>query len=135
MEKVDIVYYAHSKMKYDTECEQKEIDIIKEVFHNSVIINPNGWIYNHKREDIIMEQCFRFILNSDIVVFSSIDSVVGRGVYEEVEYALRHNKEVYYLNDCGSIEDFTKKDFYKIELLYNKTKSWVNYARIKRRDV
>lgn len=135
MEKVDIVYYAHSKMKYDTECEQKEIDIIKEVFHNSVIINPNGWIYNHKREDIIMQQCFKFILNSDIVVFSSIDNVVGRGVYEEVEYALRHNKKVYYLNDCGCIEDFTKKDFHKIELLYNKTKSWVDYARIKRRGV
>ena len=37
-----LVYYAHSKLIYNTEKEKEEFNIIKDNFKDGVIINPNG---------------------------------------------------------------------------------------------
>ena len=67
---------------------------------------------------------------SDIVVFSSLDTIIGRGVYEEVEVALENNKDVYYLLD-NSFYKITLKDFLKINIIYSETNSFRKYASIK----
>lgn len=125
-----IIYYAHSKLKYNTKDELNEINIIKSKFNDSVIINPNGWIYECRNESYIMKQCLKFIDNSDILIFSSLDDgIIGRGVYDEIEHALKSNKEVYYLNEY--IMRFTQKEFNNIKIIYETTKSWKTYAKVK----
>ena len=48
-----------------------------------------------------MDICFKFIKESDNLVFSSINGVVGRGVVEEVVLAKSLDLPIYYIeNNC-----------------------------------
>ena len=90
------IYYAHHQWKYNTEIEQYEINLIKSKFPQYKIINPNGGInFVNKDEENIMDKCLEEVRNSNILVFSSISGVVGKGVYLEVKEAYRNNIEVY----------------------------------------
>lgn len=93
------IYYAHHIWKYDTKIEQYEIDLIKSNFIYSKIINPNGTVDQSKDENEIMNDCFNCIKNCDILVFSSISGVVGKGVFEEVMLAKKLGKSIYYLEN------------------------------------
>ena len=76
-----------------------------------------------------MNQCYHFVKMSDVVVFSSLDAIIGRGVYEEVQLALEDNKDVYYLSD-NNFYKITLKDFLKINIIYNETNSFRKYASV-----
>lgn len=125
-----VIYYAHHLDKYNTLDELNELDLIESQFDNSVIINPNGWIYQDTDEKTIMEQCFKLVYKSDIVVFSSIDDgIIGQGVYAELLKAFMHGIEVYYLKDNEFIK-FTDRHFDNILIIYNETKSRRKYGKI-----
>ena len=124
-----LVYYAHSMLIYNTEKEREEIDLIRN--YDTTIINPNGWIYNSGNEKDIMEQCFVFIKQTDMTIFSTLkDGVIGKGVYSEIEKALYYDKPVFYLRQNGDMKRFLEKDFDKIELV-NEGKDWRKYAKVK----
>ena len=67
---------------------------------------------------------------SDILVFSSLNTIIGRGVYEEVQLALEENKDVYYLLD-NNFYKIDLKDFLKVNIIYNKTNNFREYASTK----
>lgn len=101
------IYYAHHKFKYNTLVEKYELDLIKSKFQDTPIFNPNGMIKTKgKTEEQIMNDCFMAVKNSDIIVFSSMDGVIGMGVYQEVSLALQEGKEVFYIhkNQVGKVK-------------------------------
>lgn len=123
------IYYAHHMWKYNTEEERMEIEAIKRIFPNSNIINPNGSVIETGNEVEAMEQCFNFIRESDILIFTTLNNkVFGRGVYDEVSLALQLGMKVFLLkkdtllkiNDINSI----------CEIIIDKTKSNREYAKL-----
>ena len=116
--------------KYNTKEEKQEIELIEKKFPNFLIINPNEWIYQDNSEQAIMNQCYHFVKMSDILVFSSLNTIIGRGVHEEVQLALEENKDVYYLLD-NNFYKINLKDFLKVNIIYNKTNNFREYASTK----
>ena len=122
-----LVYYAHSKLIYNTEKEKEEFSIIKDNFKDSVIINPNEWIYDNGKEKDIMEQCYIFVKQSDIIVFSTIeDGFIGKGVYSEIQRAFWYDKYVYYLFE-DKLYKFDK--FSNIDI-YERGRDWKKFAKV-----
>lgn len=93
------IYYAHHQWKYGTQVEQYELDLIKRYFPNGTICNPATDLITPKEygEETIMAECLALVRQSDILVFSSMDGVIGTGVYHEVEAALNGGKLVLYI--------------------------------------
>lgn len=82
------IYYAHHQWKYGTKIEEYELDLIKTYFCNADIFNPSTDMnVTGKTEEEIMGICLEQVNKSDIVVFSSVDGVIGKGVYTELEQA------------------------------------------------
>lgn len=93
------IYYAHHQWKYGTKIEQYELDVIRRYFPKARICNPATDIDNADRtEEDIMRDCLETVKNSDIIVFSAVDGCVGRGVYQEVTYADKHNKVIFFIH-------------------------------------
>jgi len=129
------IYYAHSKLIYNTEKEDEQLELISYWRKSSTtnIINPNGWIAQDiSSEEDIMKQCFKFIDVSDKVVFSCIEKnnnlYVGRGVFDEVIHAINSNKDIYMCHG-NKIYKFNS-EFIKIFVDYYNTKSMKYYARV-----
>lgn len=97
------IYYAHHLYKYDTRIEEHELGLIKRDLSRYEIINPNGDIVHSdlSSEQIIMDKCLSEISREDVegVVFSSLNGVVGLGVFQEVNYAISLNKKIYYIQN------------------------------------
>ena len=93
------IYYAHHQWKYGTQIEQYEIGLIKRYFPGDTIFNPATELTTDHSlgEEAIMDECLERIRNSDIVIFSSMDGVVGTGVYHELEEARKNGKFIYYI--------------------------------------
>ena len=71
-----------------------------------------------------MEECFTAINKSDILVFSSMDGIVGTGVYHEVKEAQRLGKLVLYI-----YQDELRSDFI-MEILDTNNHSDRLYGRV-----
>ena len=95
------IYYAHHLWKYNTPIEDYEIELIRSTFPGATIINPNTDIQQNREESQIMADCIASIETCDAVVFSSMDGVIGKGVFDEVANA----KAVYYIF-ANKIEPF-----------------------------
>ena len=93
------IYYAHHQWKYGTQLEQYELDLIKRYFPNATVFNPSTDLETDPSlgEGLIMEECLERVRNSDILIFSSMDGVIGTGVYHEIKEARKHGKFVYYI--------------------------------------
>lgn len=93
------VYYAHHQWKYNTRVEEYELGVINRIYHNKAeIFNPSIDLKTDGlTEEEIMKECFRAIDNSKSVAFSSMDGVIGIGVYKEILYAREHSKPVVYI--------------------------------------
>lgn len=102
------IYYAHHQWKYGTQVEQYELDLIRRYFPNARIYNPSVDLTRTKAdgEEAIMEECLETVRNSDILVFSSLDGTVGKGVYQEVKEAYKNGKLVLYIYHDVLITDF-----------------------------
>jgi len=92
-------------MKYGTEIEKAELELIRRTYPDAKIINPAEEVDQTAPEPDIMRWCLNAIRKSDIVVFSAVNSTVGQGVFSEVMYALYKQKPVYYIN-WNSLHNF-----------------------------
>lgn len=102
------IYYAHHQWKYGTKVEAYEIDVIKRYFPNAKIFNPSTDLIlpPSSNEESIMKRCLETVRNSDILVFSSMDGVIGTGVYHEIEEAKKNGKIVFYIFQNKLLTDF-----------------------------
>lgn len=91
------IYYAHHLWKYDTEIEKYELDLIKRYFPYDEIINPNGYIEQGREEPKIMIDCLSTIEDCNILIFSSVNGVVGKGVVDEFNKALELGLSIHYI--------------------------------------
>jgi len=93
------IYYAHSKLIYDSPREKKEIALITKRFPASFIYNPN----NTEVQTSVypMELYLREIARKTTagIVFSSYLGHVGKGVYTEIEAAWLAQKLVYMIQE------------------------------------
>lgn len=90
------IYYAHHQWKYGTKIEEYELNLIKLHFPNAVIFNPATDLKfkDCGDEEIIMDECLNKVLESNIVIFSAMDGMIGIGVYNEVMAAKEAGKLV-----------------------------------------
>ena len=103
------IYYAHHQWKYGTKIEEYELNLIKKNFPHAVIFNPATDL-KHKDcgdEVIIMAECLAKVLDSDIVIFSAMDGMIGIGVYNEVMAAKEDEKLVLYLTSNKLYSSFS----------------------------
>lgn len=101
------IYYAHHQWKYGTKIEEYELDLIKAYFPNATIFNPSVSLnINGETEDEIMEFCLHQVGISDMVIFSSVDGLVGIGVFKEITHAKELNIPVYYIDRDELRHDF-----------------------------
>lgn len=91
------IYYAHHQWKYETDIEQYELDLIAKNFPNASIFNPRTRIKPAETEEDIMKQCLDKVMAADVIIFSSVDGCVGKGVYTEVKKAEDAGKLVLYI--------------------------------------
>lgn len=93
------IYYAHHRWKYGTEIETYEQNLIKATFPEATVVNPSKDIaaISYWLDKDPMYYPDDQVASSDILVFSSVDGVIGRGVYEEILEAEILGKPVYYI--------------------------------------
>lgn len=84
-----ITYYAHSRMKYNTEIEKYELSLI-----DGEVINPNGTVIQGRPVEEILKDCFELIDKCDRFVFSTVSGTIGKGCFEEIFYAMKTKKKV-----------------------------------------
>jgi alpha-glucosidase (family GH31 glycosyl hydrolase) len=85
--------------KYGTKLEEYEIELIKTYFNEYEIFNPNTDIHQDDTDESIMDKCLRAVRECDVLVFSSLSGVVGKGVTQEVDLALEDGKDVYLIQN------------------------------------
>lgn len=102
------IYYAHHQWKYDTKIEAYELALIERYFPYAAIFNPSIDLKTKDcgDEEKIMAECLETVERSGFVVFSSMDGMVGKGVYEEVAYAKETGKMVLYMHRNTLHSDF-----------------------------
>lgn len=92
------IYYAHHQWKYGTKIEDYEVSLIQSYFPNAMIFRPSADLnVEGKSEDEIMNICLNQIKMFDMVIFSSMDGLVGIGVFKEVTHAKDLGMPVYYI--------------------------------------
>lgn len=119
------IYYAHHQWKYNTPIELYELDLIRRYFPKAKIYNPSTDMditsLPSFDEAAVMDECLVQVNNCDILVFSSMDSCVGTGVYHEVMEAKKAGKLVFYIWQDELRTDFQiieRKDSVKTDRLY-----------------
>lgn len=106
------IYYAHHQWKYNTQEEAYELELIRRYFPNATVFNPSTdlKIQKFSTEKVIMDFCLETVRNSDILIFSSLDGCVGKGVYHEVQEALATGKIVFYIYQDDLHSAFTIRE-------------------------
>lgn len=102
------IYYAHHQWKYDTKIEAYELALIERYFPYAAIFNPSTDLKTKDcgDEEKIMAECLEMVERSGFVIFSSMDGMVGKGVYEEVAYAKETGKMALYIYRNALHSDF-----------------------------
>ncbi|KKL53754.1 hypothetical protein LCGC14_2272270 [marine sediment metagenome] len=72
-----------------------------------------------------MSLFLKAVRESDLLIFSTNNNIVGKGVYQEVKTALKYKIPVFVLEKCNS-----KYSFYELKSIkIINEKDWTNYAR------
>ena len=90
-----MTYYAHSRMKYNTEVEEYELSLIKDDY----IINPNGTVDQTLPTEEIMVKCFDLISKCNKFVFSTVNGTIGKGLYQELFFAMKEKKKIFIIEN------------------------------------
>lgn len=125
-----MIYYAHSRMIYDSKLEAYYYEFIRKMFNYEDIINPSSDIPQDIDNDLIMELCYDRISRCDVLVFTCIDGYVGIGVYNEVKHAFNCGACVYLLiyNKLILLKDMSIFDVIaKDNYWYARIKLWYNH--------
>ena len=93
------IYYAHHQWKYGTKIEEYELNLIRNYYPDALIFNPATDLKSADSldEDTIMNECLDKVRESDIVIFSAMDGMIGVGVYNEIMTAKEASKLVFCL--------------------------------------
>jgi len=94
------LYYAHSMRTYDTPKEKRETEILEACFPKYYIFCPNKKSpvkWQSLRGNEVMQECFKRVKKSRVIVATEYKGTVGKGVFEEVKLALKLKKLVYVL--------------------------------------
>lgn len=92
------IYYAHHRWKYETQIEAYELDLIKKYYPTATIFNPSEHLdVEGRSEEDIMRDCLAAVKDADVVIFSSMDGVIGKGVHDELMYAVDNDKPILYI--------------------------------------
>ena len=101
------IYYAHHQWKYNTTVEMYEVSLIRRYFPNATLFNPSIDLKTDSTDEaVIMKECLETVRNSDILVYSSLDGCVGKGVYLEVAEAKNNGKLVLYIYQDSLVTNF-----------------------------
>lgn len=100
------IYYSHHSWKFGTKIEIYEEQTISQLSPQCEIVNPRLSVPQDLPEKELMEQCFQKIDGCDMLVFTSMDGIIGKGVYDEICHAKKQGKLVKYLyqNQYHAIE-------------------------------
>lgn len=92
------IYYAHHRWKYGTQIEAYELDLIRKYYPLATIFNPSEHLdVEGRSEEDIMKDCLAAVKDADVVIFSSMDGVIGKGVHDELVYAVNNKKPILYI--------------------------------------
>jgi hypothetical protein len=83
----DLIYYAHSKLIYGTTREEKERAYLEKLFK---VICPNRDMGERGSIDPYLDM----VSQCSAVICSEYEKHIGRGVFSEVEHALKLGKRV-----------------------------------------
>lgn len=82
------VYYAHFKGIYNTLREAKDLDILRKLFPNADIINPNSSEHASAYKNDGMKHFTDIVKSSDCVVFRALSNgKITAGVWQEIKVA------------------------------------------------
>ena len=98
------IFYSHHLYKYGTKIEEMEIRLIKKKFPDADIFNPSVDIAQNRPEEEIMKECLANVISSDILVFSSVSGLVGKGCFNEIAAARIAGVPVYMISGYDIIE-------------------------------
>ena len=112
------IYYAHSLRIYNTEQEQLELKQIASLFPKRKILNPNGAITD-------MNQAYRLINKAELVVATEHQGHLGKGVYDEICYALSKKKQVAVLRGGRLFRVYSKHQIEVLDIDWQ-----IHYARV-----
>jgi hypothetical protein len=112
------IYYSHSMRGYNTDQERLELTQIASFFPKRKIINPNGVITD-------MKQAYRLINQADLVVATEHQGHLGKGVYDEICYALSQKKLVHVLRNGRSFRVYSKHQLEMVDIDWQ-----VHYAKV-----
>jgi len=112
------IYYSHSMRSYNTDQERLELTQIASFFPKRKIINPNGAITD-------MKQAYRLINQAELVVATEYQGHIGKGVYDEICYALSQKKLVHVLRNGRLFRVYSEHQIEVLDIDWQR-----NYARV-----
>lgn len=72
--------------------------IIIQIYPTAIIFNPSENLdVEGRSEEDIMRDCLAAVKDADVIIFSSMDGVIGKGVYDELMYAIENDKPILYI--------------------------------------
>lgn len=89
------VYYAHHLWKYNTPIEDYETSLLERFLPQHEILNPRLEVKQAGEEESIMKDCLSLVSECEAIAFSDLSGVIGRGVYDEIQRAMRDRKPIY----------------------------------------
>lgn len=98
METKHKIYYAHSKLSYNTSQEAVEIQFLRKKFSKAKVICPNNDLGELKD----FNEYLKIVDSCSQVIVSEYDGYIGRGVLCETIQSFINNKPVFVLRKRGS---------------------------------
>jgi len=117
------VYFAHPTITYQSLIERRGLYLIKEFFGSVEVVNPSDYsTVSHGDMDFF----YNLIDQVDAVIFTLLAGFITFGVANEVKHALKHGRDVYYLDwrlgkfkKVDDLSGFDELNFKDTNLLYN----------------
>jgi hypothetical protein len=134
------IYYSHSLKIYNTPKEQLELTKIASFFPKRKILNPNGAITPLEIPTVLnsgehkvkisngvtdMNQAYRLINQAELVVATEYQGHLGKGVYNEMCYALSKKKLVAMLRNGRLFRVYSRHQIEVLDIDWQ-----VHYARV-----
>jgi hypothetical protein len=83
------IYYAHFIGIYSTLQEERDLNIIKAIFPEAEIYNPNNSEAQQGYKERGMDYFLDIIVNCDLLIFRGLPNMkIPAGVYKEIECAI-----------------------------------------------
>ena len=103
------IFYSHHLYKYGTKIEEMEIRMIKEQFPDAEIFNPATDIDQNMPTENIMQECVKQVNSSDVVVFSTLSGLIGKGCFTEISEAFRAGIPLFVIsgNSVVKVDNFS----------------------------